>query len=160
MLPISDADCEFPIVCRTPSSGQIRKAYKKQAAVALTLECVKSLDQINKDEPPGQISDAQYMCNCIEEDKFWSHKEFLDAKKWGSFVPRNRLYWVGLAGLSGKKEDITCYFQKVLKSARLPQAQCMTATDCFTLDAASRRKQAEAIGFPLTQDSPTPILIP
>ena len=67
------------------STGQgfkaVRGAVQKQGPMMVALECVKELQQ-KLDEQ--SLSDAEYICESLSSDGYWTHKDILQAEDWGA----------------------------------------------------------------------------
>ena len=81
------------------------------------LECVLGLLERKKmNGKPVGISDAEHIVAKFEAHGYWCVTAALEAKDFGSPLPRGRCWWVAIQGLQGEKRDIKDLFDQVLNS--------------------------------------------
>jgi site-specific DNA-cytosine methylase len=166
LLPFARmTDGGFPCVSRTPLStkrhqnvncvqeqreatgdgfGDAHACVTAHNQEAVTYECVQQLKQ----KVDGGMSDAEYICNTLEGSGCWADCETMDARDFGSYPERVRVYWVGLKNLIGKTADITHFFRRVLNSCKLVEGPFMPSS-YITHDDATRLEEAHRLGLKL-----------
>ncbi len=168
--PCDDIDCGVPCISRTPLSRNASRnvncvqenreptgigfqtvlgVVKKHSPVMINFECVKGLASSKED---SEQSDAEWVCSELRNNGYWAHYEILDAEDFGAEFPRVRCWWAGVQ-ISGDKDQITHFFNKILQSFRLPSSRRVKLEDMITLDPEALKKECDRLGMSLLRDS-------
>ena len=119
-----------------------KKCIQRHWPTIVSMECVTQLGAKGLDKP----SDADWMCDSLREIGYWSDRRILQARDYGSYAPRERLYWAALLGIEGKQDEVSHFFNNMLTSMKTkPEDNETLRFNSFTLDKELRSREAEKL---------------
>ncbi len=83
-------------------------------------ECVLGIRTYAKDCAPSHINDDTYILQKYRSVGYWALSVEMNNIEYGGLCERNRLWWIALMHLVGKKDEVDAHFLRTLQMFKVP----------------------------------------